>query len=309
MIGENYDIPIRLPIISGALAGSGRIVCFSQLSFLLNARGDTDTGKLVTRCLTWLATVQSTLSNLYLIGFDSGSTAACAQALERLGLSAEPRQVGDDLSQLRGGIIIPSTLVFGGEEVVDGFVGSVRDSGNGLAVFYVDAGPPTPVSRLLQAFGLSFSGGLVDEDGETCEPAPVAISYESEPNLVSLLDRLWALLAESTVSIGPLDTVLHQLRWHTSCLEGEWVDRLAGVCARAFDWLQRTNYASGATLFPEAAQSLIGSWIVDLHGQLKPGAIAALPESAAFPGSCSGEASVFRMELSVSADAWASTGL
>jgi hypothetical protein len=312
MTGDNMDIPVQLPIISGALGGTGRIVCFSQLSLLLNARDHVDTGKLLARCLSWLTSSQPSMAKLYLIGFDSRARSGCTSALRDLGLFVETRKIGEDMSRLRGALLIPSTIAFGSEAILEQFKAYVRDSGNGIAIFYVNTDqPPTEITPLLQTFGLSFTGALINEGIEGCEPTPVCAEYEgvSDCNLVSLLDRMWSLLDEPTCSIQSLNAVLQNLRYHILCLEGDLVDQLPDVCVRAFDFLKRTNCSKNGQLFPEVAQALLASWLVDVYAKLKPETVTPLPEYTDFPGVSSSETSEFEMDLIVRVESWAPTGL
>jgi hypothetical protein len=211
------------------------------------------------------------MGKLYLIGFHSVDDSHLHSVFRGFGLRAESRELGGDLSGLRGAIVIPSSISFGSREVFEQFVSYVRDSGNGLAIIFVfkcpDAADPlhpsTEITPLLQTFGLSLTGITVYED---CTPVPVCPDYEGvrDCNLVSLLRKMWELFdAPRYCSIEALQWVLENLLCHIMCLEGDLVDQLPNVCARVFGHLQRTNCVSGDLLpfpgHPVADCGLVGN--------------------------------------------------
>lgn len=312
---DSTPTEIQLPIVAGAIAGNGRVLCFSQLQFLSSKYIHVaDTVQLIANSIAWISGGQNTMTPILALGFDKQTQQSVVRTFQDLGFFIENGSFRSNLNSYKA-LIIPSDIVISDDENFDKLVNYVITTGGGLAVFYNhgDFGALTmPINKLLLKFNLSFTYCLLNEDLEASENilVPGSYTFVRDSNFVPLLARFKAIVKQSHVDTSALDDLVTTLRYYIMVCDEGHAEQLEEISQYAWDFLNRTNYHTDAGICPDITHGIVVVLLLDLYTKLPQDKVKPIPEHEIFPGKTGEvEKGDFNITIQLQNETWISTGL
>jgi hypothetical protein len=316
IIGETYP---QLPIIAGSIAENGRVLCFSQIQFLLVKHFlEEGNKKLIVNSLRWLSGSSISMVQILALDFDKQFHQPIHLSLQELGYDAEFASAQHvQLPALKNFkvIMIPSEIDLTKSGLFEALI-DYTHSGGGLAVFFNTTqftSMTVPINRLLLKFHLAYTLFTLEEDSDPVALIPVPDSYQQvrDVNLIPLLARFKATVKQSCVDDQTLDDVVTALRCYVMVCDDTQCDELEALTLYSVDFLERTNYRTPSGVCPDVAHSIIALLLFDLSMRLPPSKVTAFREHESFPGATGAAAQPFAVSLTLTPelDVWKSTGL
>jgi hypothetical protein len=312
----------KLPIVGGTAVGNGRVLCFSQLSYISDSRiiSTACTQQFIGNSFQWLSGSARNFAPILAFGFNSGLTDQIQQTLNGFGICVEITDAARKLSSFSVAVI-PSAIDLRVEARLDALANFVTTRGGGLGVFFSGEmmSIELPVNRLLRNFGLSFAETfLLNEGSELEEPIEVSPTYDgiSELHMTSLFERFIAALDQAEVDEKALEASVTPLRFYRTACDGTYADLLLGVSTAALDSLVRTNYRIDDRLFFSVQQTLVAELFPCIFYTIPPDHLPVIPDHEVFPGR-TGHATLsdfaipleFDVGVSVSTGLWLPAGV
>jgi len=313
---DSTPTEIQLPIVAGSICGKGRVICFSQLQFVLDkCINVADTKRLVVNSLNWLTTGQTTMTPILLVGFSKSYNNYVSKTFQNLGFFVDTSVFPKNGFQNWKAIIIPSDIDLETDEKYNKIYEYVHDFGGGLAVFYNHserASITMPINKLLVRFNLSFTYCLLNEDLETFEniQVPSSYTYVRDSNFIPLLAKFKAIVKQSHVETTALDDLVTTLRYYIMVCDESHNDQLIEISNYAWDFLKKSGYQVGEKIFPDIKQGIVVVLLLDLITKLQPEQVEPVPEHIFFPGK-TGDVTLgdFELDINLQNSTWISTGL
>jgi hypothetical protein len=307
-----------LPIIAGAISGSGRVLCFSQIQFLVKRFSEEGNKKLITNSLRWLSSCSTSMVQILGLGFEKSHHQGISHSLQDIGYTVEFHTAdGLNFSSMKPFkiLLIPSDLNISDDTLFDAII-EFTTNGGGLAVFFIMkqfTSMTVPINRLLLKFNLAYTLFILEEENDPAAPIPVPESYTHvrDVNLVPLLARFKATVKQSCVDEPALDDVVTALRCYVMVCDESRCEELEQLMEYSWDFLKRNGYSTPSGLCPDVAHSTVALLLFDLSNKLPPSKVQPFPEHSNFPGDLSAPMTSLSIELTLplELEIWRSTGL
>jgi hypothetical protein len=147
---------VKFPIIAGSAVGNGRVLCFSQISYISDDQiiSNACTQQFIGNSFQWLFGSVRSLAPILAFGFSGGLGDQIQRTLNGFGIFVEVAESPRKLSGFSVAVI-PSDIDLRAEDKIDVLMNFVVARGGGLGVFF--SGEVSNINRLLRNFGLSFA--------------------------------------------------------------------------------------------------------------------------------------------------------
>ncbi|OHS96562.1 hypothetical protein TRFO_37270 [Tritrichomonas foetus] len=313
---DSTPTEIQLPIVAGSLSANGRVVCFSQLQFLLpKCIRVGDTSALISNAINWISGGQNTMTPILALGFDKATQQAVVRSFQDLGFFVENGNFRSNFNTYKA-IVIPSNIDISEPEEFQRLFEYVNKQGGGLAVFYnhSDYGAlAMPINKLLWKFNISFTYCLLNEELDSSDniQVPQSYTYVRDSNFLPLLARFKAIVKQSHVDTSSLDDLVTTLRYYIMVCDEGHADQLEDICQYAWEFLNRTNYHSENGICPEITHGIVVVLLLDIYTKLPQDQVKPIPEHEIFPGKTGENVKIedFSLTINLQNETWISTGL
>jgi hypothetical protein len=316
---ECLSVTVELPIVAGAFAGRGRVLCFSQVEVLLTDKENDS--MLISpplhffrNAFGWLSAMSLSMTTTFVYGFAKSHQPLIRRTLDAMGLFSEFGHLQDFNPSVHQLIVIPSNLKTDAAKLRH-ILEIVRREGKGLAVFYVHEPQqwfPIAVNDILNEMGLGFTYSVMNSGVESVPDLPFIAECDKRKisNLPNLVSRLRELLSGSSPDPFEVENLVRAMRYYILICDSRQADLLREVYQFCWEFLERTEYRSESGLFSSVAQVNTALLILDVILSLPTGDVKAIPDHRDFPGE-TGEVSIEDFELTISPEGgcWVSTGL
>lgn len=285
--GELIDTTIRLPTIAASYSTSGRLVCFSQFTFLTNAILQIgQTMKLVTRTINWLCDGKVEDSPIGIFTKSPELNETLVSCLKRLNMNPiENTDLQTDLSESK--LIIVSSDVDTSDTSLYAKLVEFSMGGGGILVFYNhNDEQDLSVNNFLLHYGLSYSSYIINQNEEDCKLLQTNHDFDKMKlhNFVYLKELLAEVMDLERPDATQLDTVVTDFRFYMNCTDDRQVQSLVDLANHAWDFLNRTNYNKNGEICPEPNQKIVALLLLDLYRKIPLTSTLTIPESRIFPG-------------------------
>lgn len=313
-LDDSTPTDLQLPIVAASNYGKGRVMCFSQISFLGPKAIQTgDTSKLLINSFNWLSGGSASMTPIFVLGFDSKSAQEVIKSLQDLGFIAERGKTANYISNYRS-VMIPSNMELT-DELTNNLINYVNDGG-GLSIFYKyvesDAGT-LPVNLVLSKFGLAFTYCMLNEEYDDAGliTIPPSFSVVRDSNLVSISENFKSVIGQQKINMSNLDDLVTTLRYYIIVCDDTHQDQLIEIAEYAWNFLKATNYITDDGICPEINQEIVFVLLQDLYERIPVEKLPPIPESEKFPGKTGPNVEMIdtEMTLQLTDEAWISTGL
>lgn len=307
-------VSIPLPVIAGSISRAGRLVCFSQLTFLLPKHLHVGkTMRFITRSINWVSDglVEQTPIPVFCPSQELG--ACIAKQLKDAGMNPVVGCVDMDLSAARV-VIITSDVDPVECELFEKLV-MFSANGGGIAVFYNhidgDFDESTKINGLLSRFGLGFTHALLNLDSQDLSPLPVPEEFSEVCDLNLDKAILSSMLTLTTdIEVDTLDKILLTLSQYMAIGQEKDIPKFSKLFHTLWSYLDQTKYNTPTELCPEVKQKMVAMSLLELYRVLPTRMVPPIPQASLFPGWMDGEnVSDFTLCFDLPDAAWVSTGL
>ena len=308
---------VKLPIISSSLYGQGRVVVFSQLSFISKEILDqNDNLRLMKNVLKWALNGRSRTLNIPAIGFSDETVKSIMKTLDPLEYNIKKGSISDDFinTQL---LLISSSAEFKSEKEIENVANFVH-SGGSVVVFYENSEEMNvldmTINKLLIKFNLAFSFLCLNNNDSPPETQQVqsVFSYVKDLNFLPLITDYKALLQkDEMLDSVSLDGVVSNLRYYILVCDGEeFCEKIVDLLNASCEYLERTNYIKDDKMCNETPQGIVTVLLVQLLLKLPVNMIKESPNLERFPGKTGDvKLSNFEIDFDLNSELWVSTGL
>lgn len=314
------DDKILLPIIAASYSTSGRLVCYSQLTYLTNAILQVEqTMKLVTRTFNWLCdgTVENSPIGVFTKTSELNKT--IVSGLKRLKMNPiEKTNLDTDLSKSK--LVIVTSDVDTSDIRLYGKLVEFSTSGGGILVFYNhdfsdEDTNVLEINNFLLHYGLSYTNELINVDEGKKSVVDVCQDFDKIKmhNFAYLTELLTEILDLDRPDINQLDKVVADFRYYMNCNDERQNQSLIDLSTHAWDYLNRTEYSQNGTICKDITQCIVALLILDLNRKIPLRLAKTIPEVEYFPGlpdsSVTSSLSDFTRQIEFPDSSWVTTGL
>ena len=311
---DSTPTDIQLPIMAGSSYGSGRVICFSQVQFLMPKCIHTgDTNKLILNSLQWISEGHSSMTPIFALGFEKTIQSIVTKSLQDLGFFMEAGNFRNSYTGFKA-IIIPSDIDLSDPKHFSDLLEYVH-GGGGLAIFYnhTDVGSMSmPINKLLFKFNLAFTYCFLNEDLESAEniTVPPTFAYVRDSNFNTLTIKFKSTIKQVSPDTSSLDDLVTTLRYYIMVCDEGHDEQLQEIATYSWEYLNRTGYSSENGICPDLTHGIVAVLLIDLYTKLPHEEIKPIPEAAILPG-LTGEVelSEFIIEKDIQNETWISTDL
>lgn len=299
---------IRLPVISCALKGNGKIACISSIEFLQqNYFNSFETAIFFKQLARVISNSSRTFACTYCIGFKPGEMPNFKTSFDSMGLYAESGNFPSSIDRYT--VIILNTSYVLSPEQMDILYNFVAEKGHGLMVFYNPNEEAPNINDFLMRFGLRFTNLIITDDGDSIE---VGQNYELAHNLTftEFSQKYIDLVKSDDISQFVLDDLVTSLRIYVLACGDENTPRLSELLDASWEFLKKTNYIKDGKFFQNVQQSIVSMLIIDLLMKLPLDMLKPVEGYEQFPGK-TGDVNLaeYEEDLVVNSQEWTSTGL
>ncbi|OHT11512.1 hypothetical protein TRFO_18951 [Tritrichomonas foetus] len=302
--------PLQLPIVAASYSRLGRIVCFSQLTFLTNTILQMEqTMKLVTRSINWLCDGVVEKTPIAIFTKNAETKQIIAKCLLKLNMN--PIEEDSDMSNSK--VIVLTTDVDTSDHNFFSELVHFLIKGGGIMVFYNHSPDQSfTINNFLIRYGLSYSYQLINVD---CDETPILTTctdfYEiKNHNLINLKDILVDVLDEDEPDLTSLEDVVTDIRHYLFCADERQVSPLVDLLNHAWDYMNKSNYSQNGLICRDMRQCIVAVLILDIYRKIPLQCVMPIPEASIFPGSTKSlELGCFSKQFDIPDASWISTGL
>lgn len=299
---------IRLPIISCSTKGNGYCVCVSSIDYLIQQNFQSyDTAQLFKQITKTIAGQQKTFSQTYCLGFSRSDIRVYKSSFESMSLFVEGGEFPNNLYNYS--IIVLNTSYVLSPEQMDMLYTYVSEGGNGLITFYNPADDSPNINDFLMRFGIRFTNLVNSDDNDAID---VGQNYDFTKDLTfkEISDKYEQLIQTENINQNQLNDLVSSLRIYVLACGDENTPRLSHLLDCSWDYLKRTNYKVGNTLFQTQQQATVSLLILDLLQKLPLELLKPVDGFEIFPG-VTGDVELrdFEIDLTINSQEWTSTGL
>ena len=305
---------LKLPIIAASYSKSGRLVCYSQLTYLTNnVLQNESTMKLVTRTINWLCDGKVGDSPIGIFTSSEEMNKTIVQCLKKLNMNPiEDTSLQTDLSNSKL-VILTSDLDTSDPRLYSKLI-EFTMGGGGIIVFYNhSADPKLEINSFLRHYGLSYSSKLIHQDEDDNLPlidANTDFDKMKIHNFIYVKEMITELLDSDKPDFVQLDSLITEFRYYMKCADERQDQSLQDVANYAWDYLIRTKYSENDKICNDVRQCIVIALILDLYQKLPLRLTAEIPETRVFPG-IPGDVNLtyFSKQIDMPDTSWVSTGL
>ena len=311
---------ISLPIIAASYSSCGRLVCYSQLTFLTNAILQIEqTMKLVTRTINWLCdgTVENSPIGIFTRTSELNKT--IVSCLKRLKMNPiEKTNLDTDLSKSKLVIITSDTDT--SDIKLYGKLIEFSLGGGGILVFYNhdvndEDSNSLEINNFLLHYGLSYTNEMINIDGDETSVVNACQDFNKIKmhNFAYLTELLTEILDLERPDARQLDKVFSDFRYYMNCNDERQNQSLIDLSTHAWNYLTRTNYSQNGLICRDISQCIVALLILELYRKIPLRLTKTIPEVEYFPGlpdqSISSSLSDFTRQIELPDSSWVTTGL
>lgn len=300
---------IRLPIISCSVKGNGYCLCVSSIDYLIQQNFQNyDTTLLFKQITRAISGQQKTFIQTFCLGFTRSDIRVYKSSFESMNLFIEG---GVDFPQnlQNYSVVVLNTSYVLTPEQMDILYAYITEDGNGLITFYNPADESPNINDFLMRFGIRFTNLVSGDENDTIE---VGQSYELAHDLTfkEISDKYEKLIESDNINQIQLNDLVSSLRIYVLACGDENTPRLSHLLDCSWEYLKRTNYIVGNTLFQTQQQSTVSLLILDLLQKLPLELLKPVDGFEIFPGVTGNvELKDFEIDLTINSQEWTSTGL
>lgn len=312
---DSTPTEIQMPIIAGSICGKGKVICFSQVSFLSSrylSQGDTK--KFMKSALGWIAGETVMMNPLIAMGFSKDMTKSLTSNISDLGFYPEFTRFHTGVAANRQSIIITSSLKLD-QAKIDFLYDFVHNKGGGLAVFYVYDqcnGGSEPINELLSKFGLAYTFCVLNENIDVSNflQIPTNLEFIIENNFIRVSKKFLKTLQSDNIDKNELDDLVTTLRYYVMPSDENNRELVIRIYESIWDYLKTHNYSTRDGICPHPIHAILMVLLTDIYTKLPISMITPIPESDVFPGKTGNvEFNDYTMEIELHNEEWITTGL